>query len=117
MPIDTPHPSNPQPLARTLAPATTAMATAVDSTVSATVAAATEVAGLAGPLPPSPPPAATAIAAAAATPQAAAPLGHHARDARVQLLHMGALRGYLGSSGLRFLECLSTVIQKYLAPK
>jgi hypothetical protein len=72
----------------------------VDSAVAATVAAATEVAVLAGPLfPPPPPPAATAIATALATPQAAAPLGHHARDARVQLLCKDALR-YLGSSRL-----------------
>jgi hypothetical protein len=74
----------------------------VDSTVAATVAAATEVAVLAGPVfpPAPPPPAATAIAAAAAlasTPEAAASVGHHTRDARAQLLRTDALR-YLGSS-------------------
>jgi hypothetical protein len=96
-----PRPPNPQHLGRSLAPATTARATAAHSTVAATVAAATEVAVLAGPVfTPPPPLAATAIAAAAAlasTPEAAAPVGHHARDARAQLLRTDALR-CLGSS-------------------
>jgi hypothetical protein len=65
--------------------------------VSANVAAATEVAVPAGPLFPPPPPAATSIAAAPATPQAAALLGHHTRDARAQLRYTDTLR-YLGSS-------------------